>query len=523
MIRHAPTRRYLLLVCTSIIYAGLFGCVGNRSYRRGDTVVPSELPPAIEPIQATDCGNRPPYMCVQTPDGYQAQHFYLSYIEFDDMGELWSAGNLDHDQGKGQSQLSTTLGIINKAQEVADGQRKELVVIAFVHGWHNNASAYDEEKKDLGSFKTVLQDLSARYLRDFPERPPVLVGVFLSWRGQNLAGNRISSYWNRRDAAVRIGGPSLTDVVTRLMFTVKGVPLAPDPADRCESKGEKEDSHFVAIGHSFGARALAHAVVQPTLALILERQAQAQECIATWNKAHSQESPLTDVSFVAPADLMVFLNAADDALAMKATIEAFKRSQITVLPADHSDPEYGASGPFLISITSDGDWATERVMPIAQWFSMLGLAFRDYDEDACEKGQLCDHSQSYYYRHSAASIKTMRSHTVYDQDMGTAECQKARDTDDDWPYLVATVNGSERCFEIQQNNGVRRDSQGRSYRPWNNTPAFVIGVPRTLIPSHTDVFQDGTVELLITIANHYSDEFTRTTRMSTPAKTPGRP
>jgi hypothetical protein len=335
----------------------------------------------------------------------------------------------------------------------------------------------------------------------------------LSWRGQSVAANHVSTYWNRRDAANRIGGASLTEVVTRLMLETKGVPI---PDAKCESHPEKESSHFVVIGHSLGARALEHAIAQPMLSSILERQATAQACITAWNYAHPKEPALTGVSFLAPADLIVFLNAANDAFEMKAIIEALKRSQIKVM-RDGSDSAYGAGGPFLISVTSDGDWATERIMPVAQWFSIPGLAFRKYDANSCDEGQLCGHSQSFYYRHSAASIREMRSHTVSDQDIHSQKCKEASSTDDSWPFFVATVNGVERCFQIEENEKPRIGKSGQKYEPWNNTPAFVIGVPKTLIPSHTDIFQDGTEELLITIANHY-ETFLETTKMSTPAR-----
>jgi hypothetical protein len=448
---------------------------------------------------------------------YEAQRFYLAHIEFDDMGELWSIGDLNAGRTN-NSELDDALSTIDKAQQAAAVMKREVVVITFVHGWHNNASPYDEKHKDLGSFRTVLQDLSYRYSRDFRDSPPILIGIFISWRGQTVSGDLAATYWNRRDAAVRIGGLSLTEVIMRLMFQTKGVPLGPDLEDRCESTPAKMNSHFVVIGHSFGARALEHAVGQPMLSLVLERQAQAQECIAQWNARHKKEPPLTGVSFYAPADLVVFLNAANDAIEMKASVEALKRSSLTVLRTDNTTVEDGASGPFLISVTSDGDWATEIVMPLAQSLSMPGLAFRKYDNDACEKDQLCTRNQSYYYRHSAASIKEMRSHTVYDQNPSSSDCQAAQNTDDDWPYFAAVVKGSARCFKIEPNRSDRTDRYGKTYPPWNTTPAFIIGVPKTLIPSHTDVFQDGTEELLITIANHYDRAFTETTRMSTPAK-----
>jgi hypothetical protein len=504
-----------ILICFVLGLIGLCGCVGNQAYRRGATVNKNQFPASIEPANTKDCSLVPKYECIQTGDAKEAQAFYLSYIEFDDMGEMWSIGNLEHDQGKWQSQLATALSTIEKAQQAAESTQREVVVISYIHGWHNNASQYDENKKDLGSFKVVLQDLSKRYSIDFPDKPPILVGIFLSWRGQSLAANHISTYWNRRDAANRIGGASLTEVVTRLMFQTKGVPIH---EEKCETRPERPNSHFIVIGHSLGARALEHAIAQPMLSLILERQAEVQSCITAWNKNHDKKDALAGVSFIAPADLVVFLNAANDAFEMKAIIEALKRSDIKVLRGE--DDIEGAGGPFLISVTSDGDWATERIMPVAQWFSTAGLAFRKYDENSCSEGQLCNHSQSFYYRHSAASVKEMRSHTVVDQDPNSVECRKAsdeNDTSDPWPYFVATVGKTERCFEIIENNQIRTGKTGQSYPPWNDTPAFVIGVPKTLIPSHTDIFQDGTEELLISISNHY-DAFLTSTRMKTGEK-----
>lgn len=509
----------------SFVFIGLLcGCVGNQSYRRSDVLTKKhQSPPSVDPIDRQECGTLPAYQCVQTSNGKEAQHFYLAHIEFDDMGEMWSIGNLSHDQGKSQSQLATALATIDKAQEAARDAHREVVVIAYVHGWHNNSSPYDEKNKDLSSFKTVLQDLTARNSRDYPDRPPILVGIFLSWRGQAVSRDLITTYWDRRDAANRVGGASLTDAVTRLMFETKGVPVPVslnEYENKCESLPSKPNSHFIIIGHSLGARALEHAIAQPMLTLILERQANTQSCIANWNQKYRNDPPLKGVSFIAPADLIVFLNAANDAFEMKAIIEALKRSDIRVLQHDAVD---GASGPFLISITSDGDWATERVMPAAQWFTSIGLSFRKYDKEACDEDQLCEHSQSFYYRHSAASIREMRSHTVIDQDMTKRECEIANTTDDSdkaWPYFVANVGGTDRCFKIEENQTARKDKDGKIYPPWNDTPAFVISVPKSLIPSHTDIFQDGTEELLIAISNRF-ETFSNPTMMNTPAKSEG--
>jgi hypothetical protein len=209
-----------LILCALVL---LVGCVPNRSYWRNDAGVSNQIPPVIDPPQSKECSSASKtYDCVRSTNGkYEAQRFYLAHIEFDDMGELWSIGDLNAGRTN-NSELDDALSTIDKAQQAAAVMKREVVVITFVHGWHNNASPYDEKHKDLGSFRTVLQDLSYRYSRDFRDSPPILIGIFISWRGQTVSGDLAATYWNRRDAAVRIGGLSLTEVIMRLMFQTKG-------------------------------------------------------------------------------------------------------------------------------------------------------------------------------------------------------------------------------------------------------------------------------------------------------------
>jgi hypothetical protein len=504
----------------------LCGCVGNKSYRRGDAYS-KQLPPSVDPIPAsdTDCSRLPLYECVLTPKGREPEHFYLAHVEFDDMGELWSAGDFHKKESAKQSQLENAMHLIRKAQAEATQKNCELLVIAFVHGWHNNASSYDEVNKNLGSFKSMMQVLSSRGSLHNTSVPPVMVGIFLSWRGQSLTGDLAATYWNRRDAAVRVGGASMTEVVIRLMFETKGVPIAPKIEDKCELPPVqgKTAFHFAIIAHSFGARALEHAITQPMLSMILERQVQARECADDWNSTHPSSDQISNLSFPAPADLIVFLNAANDAFEAKETIEALKRAHVTVTRRRIFDGRTeivsSAAAPLMMSITSDGDWATEKIMPLAQLLSSSALSFRRYDTDGCtEEGQLCDHAQSFYYRHSEASIKEMRSHVVILEPTAEASCKK-------WPYFW--VASTQRCFCIDRNTddpkdkcnqGIDQKSKFGVHTLWNDTPFYVIGVPSTLIPDHNDIFQDGTEELLDAISAHY-DSFKGVATMTSPIAT----
>jgi hypothetical protein len=528
------TRRSILalaMITTSLL---LCGCVANRAYRRGDEVLPSEPPRSIDGILPSnaDCASHP-----GIPLASQPQHYYLAHIEFDDMGELWSIGNLRGEKrgASPSSQLENALAIIQTAQALANkpGDQRELTVITFVHGWHNNASGYDEVHKDknLASFKSMMQELSCG---DETQTPPVLVGIFLSWRGQAISGDPGFTYWNRRNAATRVGGPSMTEVVTRLMFETKGVPIAPSPdaKSRCEPpdvKG-KDLSHFVIIAHSFGARALEHALTEPMLSMILERQMQAQECAEEYN-ANNPGKPITDLIFLPPADLIVFLNAANDAFEAKETIEALKRGQIRVGRKKINDGQaesIDTTAPFMISITSDGDWATKKIMPVAQWFSSVPLRFRSYDKKNCaEEGQLCGLSQRYYYTHSEASLSEMRSHLV----VLAKDASSCNSLPPPWPYFE--VHSTNRCFCVDSSRdhpnptdkcGADTDDRTAYFgaKPgWNDTPFYVMGVPESLIKDHNDIFQEGTVQLLSAISKHYEILFKSKERvtMSSPIAT----
>jgi hypothetical protein len=530
---HARLILLQLVLCVATL---VNGCVSNRAYRRGGEALSkkelkNQLPTEIEPDpDATTCGT-PSKTCIPAGSaGLQPQHFYLSYIEFDDMGELWSIGDLNANDAKPsaakQSQLETAIITIRTAKEKAASLGTELVVVAFIHGWHNNASGYDERNKNLLGFEQILQRLSFRKSgKDRNGPPPVVLGIFISWRGQVVPGDFFTSYWNRRDAARLVGGLSMTEVISRLMFETKGAPLLPNPNDRCKlepidgddpQQAMDQKSRFIIIGHSFGARVLEHAISQPMLTMLLERQSQAESCVVAWNRRSTEAEQLKTINFQPPADLVVFLNPANDSFETKASIEAFKRSNLCrpLGSATHGDhpacSPLSFPAPLMISITSDGDWATGKVMPLAQTLSIPWKTFRKYDEDACELGELGSRGQTYYFRHNDGNVPEMKTHEVVDD--VDPQLHPAC-LNDEWPYFHALVSGQRRCFQIitlAESEATPAQATCRKPKvpvpapiPWNNTPYYVMRVPSTLIKDHNDIFQDGTVELLNALVSRF--------------------
>src|SRR5258708_18441683 len=91
----------------------LWGWGATRAYRRGDEVRPPEPPRSVDGILPSNAD------CAQhqgIPLDAQPQHFYLAHIEFDDMGELWSIGDLRGEKrsARPSSQLENALETIKK-------------------------------------------------------------------------------------------------------------------------------------------------------------------------------------------------------------------------------------------------------------------------------------------------------------------------------------------------------------------------------------------------------------------------
>lgn len=432
--------------------------VPNKSYRRGQSIVPRTA--SVDP-------SKPQYD--------------LAYLEFDDMGEFWTVGDLDRfETAPGASQLSQALELINQRKQTGD-----VVVITFIHGWHNNASKHDEGNHDrnLSGFKNILQQLAAR------DRERSYIGVFIGWRGEVIKGDPFVTYWNRRDAATRVGGPSLSEAIFRLMFTTKGTGGLLSSSNCTFSERESSRSRFIIVGHSFGGRILERAVAQPFLTMLLERYYQVHSC---QNAAHNEPAEAT---FRSPADLIVFLNAANDAFESKAIIEALKRMNLkvererydqseeqktralTLLPVD-----LDSTGPLLLSVTSEGDWATSLVMPLAQSFSTPGKSFRrSYDENL---GQLMKPKQGYYFRHSDGNVPGFITHRITGPSKGPA----AHCPESNWPNF----DGQDGCYTVQ------------TVENWNTTPFWIMKVPKSVEQDHNDIFNPGLDNLLGAIVQKYA-------------------
>jgi hypothetical protein len=506
-----------------LLVLGLTGCVGNKPYRT--QVIP--LPVATQQVPATPANppkttykNQRPGIVLATGD----VKYDLAYIEFDDMGEYWTIGNLtDKAKAVNDSQVERTVRLIQLRQQ----EGKSVAVIAFIHGWKNNASPYDEENdKNLHGFEDTMKKIAS----DDPDRDRHYIAVFIAWRGQVLSGNLFTSYWNRRSAAMRVGGPSMTEAIFRLMFVTKP-PVPPTFANSCgdslprqepvmqgigrdpvtgkgivenaipgfdQMGGERGSSvaaengsfvknRFVLVSHSFGARVMERALGQPLMSLLYERRSEAVDCVQQWNASHPDHLSTVPV-FQSPADLITMINSANDSFESKSMIEGMTRmglvscigakcktrSEIGNDPTQH---------PLIVSILSENDSATTKIMPVAQRLSYFGQNLdRKYDEPAADRGQIDVKKQRTFFLKNEGSIDQLVSH-----DLTGAN---ATSCSGDLQFSYENT-----CFTL-----APHEQKAGTFQ--NTTPFWVFKVPKALIPNHSNIFQGGTVALLSRIVEN---------------------
>lgn len=392
----------LAVACASL----LLGCTANRMHR----------PDSIE----------------EHPD------YSLAFIELDDQGELWAP-----------AQLERALDLIERQNRRAPSG---IALQLFVHGWNDSASLREDLPGDgtVSQFRKVLAKIHTSIANNGGGDVPV-VGVYLSWRGQTTSVPllRELSFYNRRGAAERIAGASATEVVYRILTTMRQNPA----------------SRSVLVGHSFGAAILEQALSQAIISSLLV-------------------APGTEVRF--PADLVVLINPASSASGAKQLVDILARNRLRTYRVGEDGRRY--ERPLLVSFTSEGDLATRRLFPLGMSVKSLGKRFRRYGPEQC--GVLT--RQRWLFTHTAGHTPGLISHLVT---VGAKKRQEPTGTSGELGYRV-DFDPVTRQVGFSFDGHDHRFTIVRKPRALNDTPYWIMQVPRELIPDHSTIFTDDTVALV---------------------------
>ena len=412
----------------------------------------------------------------------------LSIIEFDDQGEFWKP-----------KQLDDTLELIEQHSVRGTGKEPgdEALVLIFVHGWKNDASPENEAEKNLGSFKKVLIQLAREEMRrseaDDVQRRQV-IGVYMAWSGLTTNNKLLKqlTFFGRKNAATRVARVSFSHAIQRIVAHTKGT---------YSNTVGNPDSLAVVVGHSFGGL-----IVENTLLRTLTVETNDFEAYG--------------------ADLSVLVNPANEAILARQSIHALAGAP----PAELKLGSERVSRPLIVSVTSVGDTATGNVFPLGLWIKGVFKKFRTYEDH--EPGL---ERQKYYYTHTPGHIGpdgALYSHSLSCPREPGAECREAPESGADYVAAVeermrSMQSSSETIFPppMVELGPCLRDAEtrddvdcierlsflgaatGQLYTVErdesspNQTGYWIMQLPATIVPDHSDIFQSELASMLAAFIN----------------------
>ena len=418
-------------------------------------------------------------------DRATTRHHKIAYIEFDEQGDFFDRRQLV------DALANTPVGA-------------NRLVVFYAHGWQNNTRS-----GDVAQFNAFLAHL-AHSLNDKSEKdglykPWEVYGVYLSWRGTlydpsviyppqpsnqtcdvedilkkplnnpwNIQASvpKEFTFWSRKAAANRFAGAPLLETINLISAKVRTQPTAP---------GELLTSRVILIGHSFGAY-----VIEKTVLQAITTQEPTME-------------PDQTTYITPPADLVILLNSAAPAIYAKEFIEFLKWHSLG-----------NTEKPFVVSVSSEGDWATKDVFPLG---TILETAFDvgSYQGKKTYGGA----NQKTFFTHTPGHTPYLPSFDAYpttDQPGGNLTSQE-----NEWifsrnlyptdfsstslrflawgdPFAKTEAPAHAQIWTLKPVPPVDHKAT-----PFNDTPYWIIRVPKAIIADHGDVWCPNSVNLLTSL------------------------
>lgn len=441
--------RALLVVPLALM---LSACVMNDRYR----YVQKEdhcFDPPPDPVPGV-AGERRPNPSIDC----RSALYKTGFIEFDQNG-----GHIDPEQARKVLAL-----IKHEKARIAGGK---VITLVYVHGWKNNGNPAPLGKvRDVERFTSALNELGERARLASPANPVPIVGVYIGWKGKSLMGPswfNWLSYWGRRNTANRVGGQALAKVLNDVIDTT--TPAATDK------------SRVLFIGHSFGARVLEHTVENGV-------------------KLYEPEVPAAGIPVRTRVDLVLYVNAANDARLSMGRLQKLQSAPITVRHPDY-DPGHCAKAspqdpickayPLIVAITSRGDQATKLLQPIS---SRLNHDGNSAPNPQPVTGTFLDEtpSMSRFRRSAPGHLRFMHSHLVTEVvcPMTPGDRVTCAANDPTCAFAFRTRGEAEACFKAN----VRVPEQAR--KPFNDTAFWIMDVDTRVVKDHNDIWNLSMLNML---------------------------
>jgi hypothetical protein len=454
----APTRRAirLFVFCNAMVCSASAGPATpiyfpdkqyHSAWAKDGRLKDKKLPPCVE---------------------HDPRGFDLLFVEFDQRGDFW-----DRDQ----------LADGSRAIKVAATKGEQVLLIEYVHGWHNNALD-DDPGRDVDRFRQLLSVIAqSKRVHELNYR---VMGAYIGWRGETFRNNsnpltyplwipHTASFYPEKHIGTEVGSlPMVTEAIFWLVH---------------EARHNSPGARTILIGHSFGAMVLENAIAQAIASSVAGTPYE--------GKGASSSDIYT------PADLVLLLNSAADSMRAKGLEEMLSRM------GSSASRYISADRPLIISVTSTGDDATGTFFPIGTSLSNMAKGFRSYD--TLNFAHLPSPiSQRYFVTHTPGHNDYLCSHVVCIDKTKILPSTAAQLPAKSEPLPAEFV----RLFDENVSNPVAPQGRGKD-RTWrfrclgkegiawstikvanyhsdkpvyNRTAYWIIEVPPEIIKDHSDIF-----------------------------------
>jgi len=424
------------------------------------------------------CASPGPYRTDKDPQHQIVEHFDadgydVGYVEFDEQGWFWMPDNGTDDIGHREQVLKVQDMIVEAAQyEPSKRTAKAIILVAFVHGWQNNADP--DRQNNTQEFKGMLANLAKEERAKNPY-PRKVVGVYIGWPGLSADVQPLQdmSFYSRKNTGDRVGYyGGVTEVLSRLESLN-------DSINESLPKGATP-SFYVVVGHSFGAQVVYDSLMQVVTQRVAERKvtkyleapSPGMRAALAPNLKQGREPPPGGEALQPFGDLVVLINPAFEGeryFNLKTFTEQF------VYPTEQR--------PVLAIFCSETDVDTRTFFPIGRFVSTF---FDRYRDDSL--GSLQHESNL----HTIPWTDEFVTHQLVTLD----EYVKAGGTP---PPADAPWNETTRVGPWNSGAAVLYPKPGAT-GPW--TPFYVVKVDKVLIDGHTDIWREPFMDFLERFIEH---------------------
>ncbi|HEX5057451.1 MAG TPA: alpha/beta hydrolase [Gammaproteobacteria bacterium] len=409
----------------------LAGCTANAPYR-------TDYAPCASAKPEAEC----PASCLEeyTDPAHPELAYTLGFVEFDDQGQLYD-----------RRQMQTLLDYLYRA-----AARDNLLMTVFVHGWHHNAAADDDNISNFRKSLLALSKLETSDARANQRRARRIIGIYLGWRGESVSapGLNYLTFYGRKDTAETVGHGGVTELFTRLEEIR-------DTRESLRDHDQADSNRLVVVGHSFGGAVVFSALSQ----ILMERFVDTKGPAGISSNIRGF------------GDLVVLINPAFEALRF-ASLSDMANERAAYFPDQ---------APVLAILTSETDYATKYAFWAGRALSTLFDSHRTVDRFNKGAGREQEIHQGEADRNTIGHFKPYITHRL-DPDASLQEASMLQVLDSVRDGWAQDAPGQEIRF---QGSVLKHLDRSVTRNPYLN-----IEVDKKIIPGHNEIYDPRVLDFL---------------------------